>query len=283
MQITRITMNNEEYFTPFLPDTADYDQPNLLRLGVVTDDGEAAGAIAAFIDESIIEFISIYIQKEHRRAGYGRALVDALIDLAAESEDEYTAICAYFPDKPAFSEFFEKTGFDIFYDSSMYQIRLGEVIRSERCRKLLLKNNAKGIRNVSSLSEAETRLFTNFLLENNVPPMGYYDPDWSSVLFDDGRVSSVMLRRATPDKVEVLWFGTEKNDSGDSAKHIIDFIQKMEDSEIYDNSTPIVFLGDDTKLIESLDYLMGGSIHIGVVEKYHQALMLLDGKETETA
>lgn len=279
MQITRITEVNEEFFQPFLPDAADYERPELLRLGAVTDDNEVAGALAAVIDFEVIEIMSIYVLPEYRRQGYGRELVNTVISLAEQAEGSYSAISASFAEDLTVRAFWAALGFDIFGDMSMYQIRFGEIMRSEKCRKILLKGDTKGVRQISSLDDTEKRILDNYLTERSMPVTGYYDPDWSTVVFTEGEISSAMLIKPSMGRINVLWFGMDSKDIKEPLKHMATYIRKIEADPSYDGTTPIVFPADNDSLLDVVETFTGSKSHITMTESYSQAIKLTGRKE----
>ncbi len=274
MQITRITRKNEEYFRPFLADVSDYERPNLLRLGAVTDKEEVAGAVSAIVDEDMLEIESVYVGESARRKGYGRALITALFDLSEKTQGTYRAVAANFPENTAVRAFFEDLGFDIFDGMSLIRMRFGEIMRLDRCRKLLIRNDTKGIRSIASLDESETRLLNNFFADKSIPSRGYFDPEWSTVCMNQNTIGSVMLIMPAADKVEILWFGMDSRDVTEPLKHMTSYLKKVENSPLYGGTTSVVFPDDNEKVIEAITNLSDGRLHVERYKKFFRAIKL---------
>ena len=272
MEISRITEKNEEYFEHVLNGTAAKASANMLRIGVVDDEGRAVGALSAYADAEFIDITSIYVLEEYRKKGFGKALIDTLTELAG---DDYTSIMVFVYEDEDTERFLEEAGFEFFDSTELHFIRLGEVLRSEKCRRLLLNNDTDELMNISGLDSTQKKVFTNFLKENNMPERGGYDPYWSTIRFEGNEVADLMLVEPVEYGVNMIWQHLDKKDVKKITLHMTELIRKMEEEAEFSPLARLNFASDNTRFLEVLAQLTGSTAHINPAGKYKRGIKLL--------
>lgn len=185
MQVTRITNKNEKPFLPLFPGSALKASEDLVRLGILDDEGAVAGGLSARIYDRFIDILSLYIVPSFRRQGYGKKLLDTLADTA--KAHGYEALTAEFTENTAALDFSGAMGFENFESKDFYFFTLKEFLRSPLYKKLVKGKKDNGISYVSALSLSERKIFERHIGTR------HYDPEWSTVCFEDGEYRSALL------------------------------------------------------------------------------------------
>ncbi len=272
MDITRITGNNEACFAHVLNGTAVTATENMLRIGAVDDEGNGVAALSAYFDAQFIEVTSLYVQEKYRRQGYGRALMETLVSLA---EDDYTSVTVYVYDDEGAEEFLKGMGFELFDATELHYIRLGEVLRSAYCRRLLLDNDTEEIKNISDLDENEIKILLGFFKKNHIPLKGGFDPHWSTIRFDGTEVADIYLVEPMNGDVNMILQSFDKKNPQKITMHMTELIRKMEEEAEFGPLARFNFASDNTKFLEALGRSMGSTAYINSAGKYKKAIRLL--------
>ncbi|MBR4515636.1 MAG: GNAT family N-acetyltransferase [Lachnospiraceae bacterium] len=272
MEITRITEKNEAAFEHVLNDTSQKAYPNMVRIGAVDDDKNGVAALSALIDADFIEITSLYVQPKYRKQGYGKALIDTLCEMA---KGDYTAITAYVLNDDETEEFLEEMGFDLFDSTEFYYVRLGALLRAEKCRRALLDNDTDEIKNISELDAKEQKIFSLFLSENDMPVQGGYNPEWSTVRFDGNEVADLVLAECMQNDVMIIWQSFDRKNPKRIADHMTKLISLIEFQDNMGNDTRISFTAYNEKFLEVLSILTGNPAHVSFGGRFRKGIKLL--------
>ncbi len=192
MQLTRITKENERTFLPLFPASALIASGDLIRLGILDDEGAVAGALSAWIYDRYIDILSLYILSSYRRQGYGKTLVDALADIA--KRNGYEALTGEFLRDTGSAVFAGNCGFELFEDRTQFCFTLGEYLRSPLYKRLVSRKRSRPVSRVSTLSREERQIIDRRF------GFRFYDPNWSTAIIENGRYKSCLLAEYDPYK-----------------------------------------------------------------------------------
>ncbi|MCR4654904.1 MAG: GNAT family N-acetyltransferase [Lachnospiraceae bacterium] len=275
MQLTRITKENERNFLPLFPVSALIASDKLIRLGILNDEGEIAGALSAWIYDGFIDILSLYILPSFRRQGYARALVDTLADIA--KRNGYEALTGEFLRDTTSAVFSGACGFELFEDRTQYYFTLGEYLRSPLYKRLVSRKKCRPVPRVSSLSHEDRQVL------NRQFDIKYYDPAWSTACIENGVYKSCLLAEHDPYKVNGKEQGNVNILMLDSrSRSPVDFlyhIRALSDKAIseFGDDKDIVFrmIFKNEKIIMSMIRLMGRKTILHSAGRYVYGVRLL--------
>lgn len=253
MEITRITRDNERFFQPFCARSAAKGAPDLIRIGAVDGD-MAKGALSARIEDGIVDITSLYILPDNRRQGFGKALAGKLEEFMEGNSCD--AICAAFPESDDLSLFFDSMGYALFPGTDIFYFTVGEFIRSRIWEKCIKGKKSAKLKQVSEISPKERKSLDT--------GMGFYDydPEWSTVCFEDGKCTSSLLAINTSDSVSIAWVNSDRDDPSMLLQHLKALTDKT--MEEYPGRGDIRFrmVFDEADLSGKLENLLGGRGHL---------------------
>ncbi|MCR5000443.1 MAG: GNAT family N-acetyltransferase [Lachnospiraceae bacterium] len=267
MIITGITKTNESYFLPFFPREVRTGGNDLIRVGVINDQGKSVGALSAFVDRTAANIVSLYILPDHRRQGYGRMLMEWLQDSLKEQGIE--AINAEFPADDASEAFSEAMGFDLFDGSPIYCVSLGEVLRSPLYKRQIEGKKVKKAKSISSLSLQEKKI-----LELKIDIDGA-DPEWSTAVIADGRYSSALLASPGETDVSIIYLDSDSDDPREVMYHIRALVFKTIKRFQGNRDAEFRFVTSNESKANDLAGLLGGRRHIHLTGYFRHAAKLL--------
>lgn len=103
-----------------------------IALGLISEDGTAAGALAGIPEEvGVFRILSLYVSPAYRRAGGGTMLMDALGDVLSEAEPSM-AVCTYTDngeESRALQAFFEDRGAEERDSAGQYLIPVKDLVK----------------------------------------------------------------------------------------------------------------------------------------------------------
>ncbi len=239
MKITKITKKNAGSFLPLLPDFVT-NESGMLCLGTVDDEGRAAAALSARVDFEVIYIISLYVVPECRRKGYASGLIETLISLTKDLS--YRAVSVYFPPNEAAAAFFRSRGFEIVEGMPVYSVPIAELIRQPRVKKYVLNSKTNGIKYLSELNESEKKELSGFLRENGMPGGGFYDPEWSTAVFTNDKVESLLLMDVTDDCIRMLYLKLDEKDLKAVTRHLRALVDKALSDEEHSGGLSLRFV-----------------------------------------
>lgn len=243
MIITRINKQNEEYFIPMLHEQARNDRPDFLRIGVTDDDQRPAGALSAIVGSREVLMMSVYVDPDFRKQGYGRALVDSLINLADTSGCETVSV--YAKNSDGTEDFLRALGFELFEAVGTCNIRICDLLKSEKLEKYLLGRIPGNIRNISSLDIEEIRHFRSFLSENRIYAGTDYDTDCSTVYLKDDKITSAALTVEFPGGLEVTCAAERGVNEKEAFAHLAALVQCKLREQDYDLASELRLVSAD--------------------------------------
>ncbi len=234
-----------------------------------------AGALGAVAYMNEIRIISVYIVATLRRHGYGRELVEALQRLSdTAGEDHYAITVTIKPDEGT-EAFFNSLGFDLFDGQDVCSIRVGEIMKSKVLRKHLLERRSGRILTADQLDSGMKARFFDFLKKNSLPPEGYYDPQWSTVSFENNEVTGVILIRADENALNVVYRQGISGDIRKGVRPIGELIRKIEADDKYDNSTYFRFAVGDDRFFDIISSVLGYPLYADPTERSIRGIRLL--------
>ena len=262
MKITLINKENEDAFMSFMSNEIYKDNEELLRIGALDDDDNVAGALAAQISTVGADILSLYVNPEYRRKGYGREMVNTVFSLVSGTESN--RVSAHFPKDDTAMAFFDAMGFELIEDMAIKYARLGEILESPVCRKNVLSANSDNVRIISELNAEEKNHFANYMKKRGFWVSGYYDPEYSSVCLDGDRITSTMLAHAGDGVAAILWMDFDRSYQKQLFKHMGVLIRRLESDERFDRSSKVFFAAQNEKFVDILSKL---TLDPGIIKK----------------
>lgn len=129
MRVTNISDDNIDYFRELAPEE-DFENENLIWLGVVDSDGTACGVIGAGVFEELAYIDWIYVDPAYRKKGAGRALLKWMKTVLWEAQVKAVEI-SFSDEAEDLEEFLMEEGFFIETDEEIYSVPLKELIFSD--------------------------------------------------------------------------------------------------------------------------------------------------------
>ncbi len=276
MKITNITNINEKAFQPFLFGTAKHASDQLLRIGITDEDHHVAGAAAAEACGAQLEMKSFYVVPECRRQGYGSALVKTIQTLA--DPEHYESLSVFCEGNPETVSFLEAMGFDVFEDVPQYCIPMEKLRHSPSFQRLItgrmpgmgqgeiagkvsakmLGKTTKGIVEISALDRVQKGLLHKYLEGSQLPEGEWYDPDWSTVGFNQNQVDSVMFNTPVEKGISVIWLHVkDARDPSAFLSHIRVLVMRMKQVYQDEEGTNLYFVAENQKFLSQLSNLIG--------------------------
>ena len=267
MTITRITKENELRFNYLFPKESQGTEPNLIRIGVINDEGKGVGTLSARVDGNIVTIISVFVLADYRRQGYGRALFEWLQNTLLDQDIDFFET-EFFSDTPS-EAFAEAMGFDLFETRPLYSFSLGEVFRSPLYKKHIAGKPVKKIKAVSDLSIRERKIF-----EMQMGKRGY-DPDWTTAGITDGQCTSSLLVTRWGSQVSLVMINSTSPDVREVLYHIraVIFKTMKEYPDRRDIEFRLTIL--DPKRVKNLAGLLGGQGHVHKAGYFRHAVKML--------
>ncbi|MBQ8946602.1 MAG: hypothetical protein IJ058_07280 [Lachnospiraceae bacterium] len=151
MNVTRITEENIDYFSPLIPEAV-YEDKELLHLGAVTDEGEACAVMSVSFTGNMAVIEWIYTAGSMREQGAGTALVDLLRTMTDQLGLE--GIEVDFDDEADELDFFLKDyGFLVGEDNDVYEVPIKDIVYGDLISQLVeAENYSRGIRKITDIS-----------------------------------------------------------------------------------------------------------------------------------
>jgi GNAT superfamily N-acetyltransferase len=275
MQLTRITKDNERYFLPLFPSAAAKASGDLIRIGLVSDEGAVAGALSARIYTGFIDILSLYIVPAFRREGCGRKLMDFMAELA--KNNGYDALTWEYPKEKLSDDFSRAMGFELFEGRTRYSFTLGEFLRSPLYKKLVKEKKDLHVPTVSSLSHEEKKI----LLHHTGTML--YDPDWSTAYIANGKCMSCLLAahevylqgEKEQNSIGILLLESSQGKATDFLKHIRALARKSLNEFGEDKDVVFRMTFGNEKIIHNMFELLGRKTHLHRDGSYVRAVKLL--------
>lgn len=153
MEFIRIDDNNFSYFEDIIFMENHTPGVPLIMLGAL-DEGRPVAASALEIDGRVSRLVSIYVEKPYRKGGIGKKMVKKLFDFSKANGLETLEVD--FVEEDGLQEFFEKTGFLMFFGNEVLYLPLDEVVATKQF-KSFLENADKDLycKSFSSLSKRQ--------------------------------------------------------------------------------------------------------------------------------
>lgn len=267
MVITRITKKNELLFNYLFPKEAEGPGPDLIRLGVISDDGKGVGTLSARVYGTEVFIISLFILEAYRRQGYGRALMEWLINFLKDEGIE--VLNTEFYSDRASEAFAEAMGFELFEMRPIYTFLLGEVFRSPLYKKHIEGKKVYKVKPVSALSTAKRKIF-----EKSVGGREF-DPDWSTAVITRGKCTSSLLITHGKQDVSFVFINSINNNLRELLYHIRALVFKTieEFPDRRDIEFRLTIL--DERRVDNLAGLLGGRRHIHKAGYFRHAVKML--------
>ncbi len=266
MQITRITKENETYFSPFLPEVSKKTAPDLVCIGAMDDDRNVAGAMAVRVYDSYVDIISLYILPAYRRMGYGRFLVDQVAEIIISRGYE-SMIAELLQDEPATS-FASAMGFELFKGKPQYWFSFKEYLRSPLYKRMVEGRKVKEVCSVTSCSAESKKI-----LERE---MGFcdFDPKWSTCHIRGEKLESCLLAKRRGNNIFVLILYSKSDTPTEILQHIRALTFRI--LEKFPEGNPIIRMTfERDEIIERFYSLLGGKEHLHQESNYIRAIKLL--------
>ena len=201
MIITLITEENLAFFKPLAPDALNGFSSKILGLGVLDEERNIAGLAVSQVSAPMLDIQHFFILPPYRGQGYGRFLMDKLLETAKELKLQ--DVRASFPASASFSGFFSGQGFSLFPGEEQYTVSLKALHSSWRFRRYIQGGKVSHVKMMDSLSASQTRILRQFFSAEGIPWEGSFEKEYSSVDFFRKRVASLMLCARTADGVSV--------------------------------------------------------------------------------
>ncbi|HAV01440.1 MAG TPA: hypothetical protein DCW47_09665 [Lachnospiraceae bacterium] len=275
MQLTRITKDNEKYFLPLFPKTAAKASEDLIRIGLVSDEGSVAGGLSARIYEGFIDILSLYIVPAFRREGLGRRLVDFMAELA--KNNGYDALTCEYPKEELSDDFSRAMGFEQFEGRTRYSFTMGEFLRSPLYKRLVREKKDTHVPAVSSLTLEEKKIFLRHTGAR------LYDPDWSTACIVNGKCMSCLLAvhevylqdEREQNSIGILLMESSQGKAMDFLKHIQALWRKSLKEFGEDKDVVFRMTFENEKIIHNMFELLGRKTHLHREGSYVRAVRLL--------
>ncbi|MCR5411065.1 MAG: GNAT family N-acetyltransferase [Lachnospiraceae bacterium] len=254
MQITRITRENEAGFRALFPRSFYNASSDTIRLGAISDTGEAAGVIGARFDNDSTDIIHIYVLPKFRGQGAGRALVSAVEEAAGNAGQ--SSISVEFFDEEAVTGFYSALGYDLFGGRLLYRVSVGEVMRSPLFKRYIKEKPYDRVKKISSLNSREKRIVDSHLSFSD------YDPDWSTVVIRGTDYQSILLAEHFDKAVSLIWLNSHSDDPTMLLHHLRSLMASIWAEYPDDRDITIRMTFEREFIVQKICNLLGGSSHM---------------------
>lgn len=266
MTITRITQKNIDGFLPFLTEAPGIQDPAVIRLGVTDDNGKASGAVCARLADGQADIISLYVLPSARRQGLARSLMEAVEDIA--SDTDFETITAEFPEDDAVSGFFRSSGYELFKGNGLYRFSLGELLRSPLYTRYIKGKKPRFIANVSDLDSRALKATDSYT------GIRSYDPKWSTVEILGGKCFSCMLADSHEDFVNIIWLNSRSRRNLILLQHFRALANKAT-QKYTDNDVMFRMTFVEEEMVRKITPLLGGPEHVHLYGHLINSIKLL--------
>ena len=266
MKIISISKKEEAAFLPLFSEFPGAEGEDTIKLGALSDELEVAGILAAQILGYGAQITALYVLPEFRRKGYGKALLDKLTALIhVEYIDAVQADFLYSDDAAGF---FADEGFDLFYTGEQFCFTMGDLRRSKMYKKYLKGKTVKSVVCVSSLPpRAWERLYKE-------ADSAGYDPDYSSVSIEDGKVTSCVFAFLDGKDLSITKFAVYSANYMLLVYQLRQLARRVEELHPGEDDIRVRMCFEDLDLAEGFIQLLGGRGHVESEGKVVSAIRL---------
>ena len=254
MEITRITDINKKAFEGFFPKSELSSDPNLIRIGVVDDEGVAAGALCASILKSNTTILSIYVVPKWRRHGYASAMIGTLQEIV--SGLEFDTLTTTFLEDDTNASFFNAQGFELFPGRMQYSFTLGELKRSPLLKKYIIERKISPAPAISQIDPARKKI-----VDDRVKDLGY-DPELSTAHFVSGQLHSILLATSYNETISIVWMESVSGSPTDLLHNMSGLLKLTLEKFKHHNDVTYRMIFNDDKLATNIAAMTGGMSHL---------------------
>lgn len=272
MEITRITGNNAEYYEDLMP-AGVLANEELLKIGAISDEGEACGVIAVGITGPMAYIEWLYTEPSMRGRGMASVLLEVVTKLLSGMDLE--GIEADFnEDDEELEDFLSGRGFLIGDDNGIYSIPLEDIIYSEEMDQIAeTVFGEKGVMQVND--KAIRKGLVEFIREKDISNAYLEDVSkrYSFVRVNDKDqiTGCILIREGADDDLDVIYLKTNS-----AADTLASLLRAVHDAIIENGHASGCLNLTDRKgrAISLIEGLTGEDRDIYRVEGHRHAIML---------
>ena len=135
MELTRIEKENIDYFAPLCPDEILHDD-DLVRFGVIDDEGEAISMCAVGVKDTMAILKWIYTDPKHRELGAASLLMEKVSEIVRDTGADGIET-AFLSEDMGLDDFLAEHEFLVGTDSRVYSVPLSELLYSPETDQIL--------------------------------------------------------------------------------------------------------------------------------------------------